>query len=240
MELKFLSAADAERAWRTLGKLARHDIRNWALTGGFAFEIHNLRLSLGRSVRALNDLDFITDSFVWIPETLSQDFLFRHIHPSAPPGKTMLQAIDRESTLRVDVFRAYGDTMKRNVRVDLAFGPMQVVSLEDLVARAARLLLDLAEGTPVVSKHASDYLRFLESVGSERIESAWQDHRKPTHPATFRETQGVLQDLILTRASLLIAPNYSQDPSQVCPRCAPTRSFQLADPNVVLSLLDYC
>jgi hypothetical protein len=240
MELRFLSAPDAARAWGILGKLVRHDIRNWALTGGFAFEIHNLTLPLDRSVRPLNDLDFITDAFVCIPETLSQDFLFRHVHPAAPPGKTMLQAIDRENALRADVFRAYGDTMKRNVRVDLAFGRMQVVSLEDLVARAARLLLDLAEGRPVASKHARDYLRFIESVSSERIEAAWQDHRKPMHPATFRETKGVLQDLILTSASLLIAPNYSQDPNQVCPQCAPRRSFQLADPKVVLSLLGYC
>jgi hypothetical protein len=68
-------------------KLARHEIRHWALTGGFAFEIHAERLGLQPSVRALNDLDFIAPSFDYIPGTLPRDFLFRHIHPLDPPGK---------------------------------------------------------------------------------------------------------------------------------------------------------
>jgi hypothetical protein len=238
--LRFLSSADGERALLIFRKLARHDIRNWALTGGLAFEIHSLRLGLDSSFRNLNDLDFIAPAFECIPGTLSEDFLCRHIHSLAPPGKTMLQLIERDSALRIDVFRACGETMSRTIRVDSPSGPMQMAASEDLVARAARLLLDLAEGVPVASKHARDYLRWVELVDSAGMEAAWQDHRKPMHPITFRETKDALRDLIPAGASLLIAPQYSQDPNQVCPLCAPTGAFQLADPKVVLSLLGYC
>jgi hypothetical protein len=217
-------------------KLGRHDICNWALTGGFAFEIHSRRLGLDAPVRELNDIDFVTLAFGSIPGTLSQDFLFRHVHPLAPPGKTLAQLIDPKAALRIDVFRACGETMSRTVRVD----SMQVVALEDLVARAARLLLDLAESVPVASKHARDYLRFVGLVDSTGVEAAWRDHRKPAHPATFRETKATLQDLIPAKASLLIVPRYSQDPNQSCPLCESTAGFQLADPNLVLSLLGYC
>lgn len=141
MRLRFLSEADAERAERVLRKLAQHDLRNWALAGGFAFEFHSLNLGLDCRARALNDLDFITGTFIGIPETLSQDFLFRHVHPFAPPGKIMLQLIDGDAALRIDVFRASIDTMNRVA--------LQMASLEDLVARAARLLFDLAQGVPV-------------------------------------------------------------------------------------------
>jgi hypothetical protein len=213
------------------GKLARHDIRNWALTGGLAFEIHGLNLGMRSSSRALNDLDFVTTAFSDIPETLAEDFLFRHVHPFAPPGRTLLQLIDGDNALRIDVFRACGQTMSRAV-------PM--VSLEDLVARAARLLLDLADGAAVASKHARDYLRFVESVDPAAMEAVWRDHRKPQQSATFGEAKAILQDLIPRSASLLITPEYSQDPSEVCPLCAPTGAFQLADPKLVLSLLGYC
>jgi hypothetical protein len=235
-----LSAADAARAERVLHKLSRHGLGNWALTGGLAYELHSQILGLDCSERALNDLDFITGAFDCIPGTLSQDFLFRHIHPVAPPGKTLLQLIDQDAALRIDIFRCCGETMKRAIRVDLPFGPLQVVSLEDLVARAARLLLDLAAGVPVASKHARDYLRFVKVTSSMKMESVWQDHRKPMHPTTFRETNGQLQDLIPRCDSLLISPQYSQDPNQACPQCEPTDAFQLADPKVVLSLLGYC
>ncbi len=228
--------SDAARVERVFLKLARHNIRNWALTGGVAFEIHSRILSLHCPERPLNDLDFITGEFACIPGTLSQDFLFRHIHPFAPPGKTMLQVIDPDAALRIDVFRSCGETMSRTVAVDT----MQLVSLEDLVARAARLLLDLAAGVPVPSKHARDYLRFLKLAGAAAKESAWQDHRKPSQPATFREAKAALEDLIPASAALLVTPQYSQDPNQLCPKCASHGAFQLADPNVVLSLLGYC
>jgi hypothetical protein len=78
---------------RVIRKLAGHDIRHWALTGGIAFEIHALRLGLQPSRRTLNDLDFVAESFGCIPESLPRDFLFRHVHPLDPPGKTMLQFI---------------------------------------------------------------------------------------------------------------------------------------------------
>jgi hypothetical protein len=237
---RFLSVADAERALRVFGKLARHDIGRWALTGGIAVEIHLLRLGRQPSIRVLNDLDFIADSFDCIPETLTADFVFRHIHSLDPPGKTMLQFIDPDNATRIDVFRAYGATMSRAFRLDLPSGAIRVISLEDLVARTARLTLDIAEGVAVPSKHASDFLRLTELVDPSQVEIAWQDHRKPKHPATFAESNNLLQHLILTRPQLLITPHYSHDTKKLCPRCEPTAAFRLADPNLIIALLGYC
>jgi hypothetical protein len=233
--VQLLSGNEIVRAERVLRKLARHDIGNWALTGGLAFEIHGKRLGLDCS-RPLNDIDFIAVAFTSIPETLSQDFLFRHIHPAAPPGKTILQLIDPDAALRVDVFRACGQTMQRVITL----AQLRIASLEDLVARTARLLLDLAEGVPVAPKHARDYQRFAELAGAEEMEAAWRDHRKPLHPTTFQATKCLLQDLIPASGHLLIAPEYSRDPNEAYSRCAPTGAFQLADPKLVLSLLGYC
>src|SRR5580704_14466696 len=95
---QFLSFADADRALRTFRKLGGHDIRHWALAGGLAGEIHRLWRGCEPSLRSLNDIDFIADSFDFIPRSLADDFLFRHIHPFDPPAKTMLQCIDSEST----------------------------------------------------------------------------------------------------------------------------------------------
>jgi hypothetical protein len=236
---QFLSVADGNRALRTFRKLARHDISRWALTGGFAIEIHRLRLGRAPSIRPLNDLDFIADSFDCIPDTLGDDFMFRHIHPLDPPGKTMLQFIDPDSALRIDVFRAYGATLSRTSRLDLPSGAIQLISLEDLVARAARLALDLAGEVPTPSKYARDFLRLLELVSLAEVETAWQDQRKPNQPALFEETATLLQHLIPARQNLLISPDYSKDFEEVCTRCGPTAAFQLADPDVVLSLLGY-
>ncbi len=237
---QFLSVADEARASRTLGKLKQHDIRDWALAGGLALEVHRINRGCKASVRALNDIDFIAESFDAIPETLADDFLFRHVHPFDPPGKTLLQSIDRESALRVDLFRGYGGEMQRTSVADLPFGTMRILSFEDLVARTARLALDLAKGDRTPSVHVRDFLRLAELVDPVEMETVWLDHRKVWHPPTFAEANALLKELIPARRHLLILRDYSKDVRAVCPRCKGTAALRLADPKVVLSLLGYC
>jgi hypothetical protein len=237
---RFLCAAEAKRALKTVQKLLLHDISGWALAGGLAVEIHCLRGGLSSSTRPLNDIDFVGAAFHSAPDTLAEDFLFRHVHPLDPPGKTILQLVDAETALRIDLFRAYGATMIRTLVLEFPFGPIQLISGEDVLARAARILLDLREGVPVAAKHATDYLRLWTVIQTSDLEAAWQDHRKPNHPVKFREADTLVRALIATHHNLLITPDYSKDAKQVCSRCVPTPAFPLADPHLVLSLLGYC
>ena len=213
---RFLSIGDSTRAF-TLRKLALHEVSRWVLVGGLAVEFHCLRRGHSRPIRHLNDIDFVVPAFECIQETLGRDFLFRHVHPFDPPGKTMMQLVDADTSLRVDLFRADGGIMNRAIS-----------------------LLDLDASVPVPAKHAGDYLRLAELVKSSHRETAWPDHRMPTHPMTFWETNTLLKGLIATRRNLLISTEYSKDIAEICPRCVQTPPFHLADPNVVLSLLGYC
>jgi hypothetical protein len=237
---EFLDRPDAERASSTFRKLLRHDIHELALTGGLAVEIHRVSRGCLPSLRRFNDIDFVTESINSIPVTLADSFLFRHIHPLDPPGKTLLQCVDAENTVRVDIFRAYGDETHRTSVADFIFGAIRVISFEDLVARCARLALDLANDVPIPAVHAIDFLRLVELAETSEVESVWPDHRKPGQPATFAEASSVLSEIIPSRRHLLISRNYSKDTEAQCPRCSDTAAFPLADPKVILSLLGYC
>jgi len=237
---RFLSIGDSTRALNTLRKLALHEISRWLLVGGLAVEFHRLRSGHSHPIRHLNDIDFVAPAFECIPESLARDFLFRHVHPFDPPGRTMMQLVDAGTSLRVDLFRAVGGIGSRAISVDVPASSFRVIAVEDVVAHKARLLLDLDASVPVPAKHARDYLRLAELVKSSNMEAAWQDHRKPTQPMTFGETNTLIKGLIATRRNLLISPEYSKDTAEICPRCVGTSPFQLADPNVVLSLLGYC
>ena len=238
--LPFLPAADAARASGTLQKLMRHGIREWALTGGLGIELYCTNLSVRNSTRPLNDIDFLVESFDSVPESLANDFLFRHIHPFDPPGKTLLQVIDAASAVRIDVFRAYGAEMSRSNELTSPASSPRLVSIEDLVARNARLTLELDLAQPVPAVHASDFLRLTELVDPARIEPVWLEHRKPDHPQTFAEAYERLKYLITARQELLITREYSKDVEQLCLRCKETAAFRLADRTLVLSLLGYC
>jgi hypothetical protein len=237
---RFLCAADAERALKTLQKLSQHDISGWALAGGLAVEIHCLLDGVPHSSRPLNDIDFVAAGFDCAPATLAGDFLFRHVHPLDAPGKTILQLVDVETALRIDLFRAYGAIMTRTRPLRFPFGPIKLISGEDVLARAARLLLDLRGGIPVAAKHASDYLRLEPLMQTLDLEVAWQDHRKPDHPVMFCDANTLVRGLLSTHRNLLITPDYAKDATRICSRCVPTTAFSLADPQLVLSLLGYC
>jgi hypothetical protein len=236
----FLSPPDAERVRRTVEKLCRHSVAPLVLAGGMAIELHLLRLGLPGAVRPLNDIDFLVNSFVDIPETMSADFLFRHVHPHDPPEKTLLQCVEPETAVRVDIFRASGRTTVRAAGVELFGETLRMISIEDLTARTARLCMDLADNMPVPAKHARDFLRLLPLMNMDALEPVWQEHRKRTHPESFVATTDLLRDLIATRTDLQIVPAFSQDIQRRCCRCEDTEAFPLADAGQIRSLLGYC
>src|SRR5262249_51453512 len=139
--------------------LAKHGIRHWALAGGFALELQSLSMGCRSSLRPLNDIDFIVESFDNIPSSLGDDFLFGHIHPFDPRGKTLLQSVDADTAIRIDVFRAYGATMSRSRLIQVEDEMISVLSIEDLVARMARLALDISEDVPIPFKYVTDFMR---------------------------------------------------------------------------------
>jgi hypothetical protein len=158
-------------------------------------------------LRPLHDIDFVTSTFESIPASLARDYLFRHVHPLDPPGKTILQAIDQDEALRIDLFRGTVGIRERARRMELAeAGATGIlgIGLPDLVARTASLVLELACGIPVPSKHARDFLRLVRLVDLADVEEVWPEHRKQNPPLTFREADERLQALIPRRQELLM------------------------------------
>lgn len=224
---------------RTFRNLATHDISSWVLSGGIAIELHILRHGGQPVVRPLHDIDFIAESFNVIPVSLGTKLLLSHVHPKDPPRKNMFQAVDPETKVRIDVFRAYGSELERALPVKAAALPSKIVSIQDTVARHARLNWDLMENKPVAPKYARDFLRLLEYVEIGEIESIWPEHRKAHCVESFAETTRQLRRVIASRPDLLVAPKYSTDAYEACNRCLAVVALPLADKYQILSVLGY-
>jgi hypothetical protein len=236
----FFSPAEALRAERTFRNIALHNVSRWAITGGLAIEIYLLQHGEESLTRPLHDIDFMTASFGAIPESLGKELLLRHVHPYDPPGRNMLQGVDPATQVRIDVFRAYGLEMERVVPVTVAGLRLRMVSLEDLIARHARLNWDLLEGDCMAPKFARDLLRMIDLVALDALETIWQEHRKPQQPKSISQTIMQLHKAIATRTDLLVSPTYSTDVREVCSRCEKVDDFPLTDPSRILAILGYC
>jgi hypothetical protein len=236
----FYEPNDASRLSRTLRLLAKHDLSSWALTGGTAIELYLRKMGAPSYVRPLHDLDFIAANFDCLPGSLGDVLLSRHVHLHDPPAKTMLQAVDPKTSVRIDVFRAYGAEMERAQSIELDKLLLRIVSFEDLVSRHARLCCALLRREPVAPKFARDFLRMVDFAKTGHIERVWQEHRKLEDPISFAEATALLRVAIAARTDLLIPPVYSTDVAEVCLRCESTADFQLADARLVFALLGYC
>jgi hypothetical protein len=219
-----------------VAKLIQGGLHDFALTGSLATEIQ-----LGESTSGqLNDIDIVVRSFDAIPAALADAFLFRHIHPRAIDGKTLMQLVDADQAIRVDIFSECGSTIERSHPVSLGDCVVQCVSLEDLAARAARVVLDLASDVAVPRKHAEHFLRLAPATNPDLVEIAWREHRKHDSPATFREAAELVRGLIQSRADLLVTPEYSQDVNAICEHCEDVAPFRRTSPQTILPILGYC
>lgn len=235
----FLSVTDAARASRVLRKLRQHGLQNFHLTGRLALETHRKSANCTVSRRPLNDIDIVVPSFVDVPDELAQRFLVRHLHPNVQAGKIVVQLVDAEDALRIDVFSAYGATLTRSQFCGSLVGAIPIVSVEDLAARNAALLMNLEQGREVARKHAEDFEWLSEFACPERVEIAWQDHRKTDDPSSFKEARARISKLVESSSGLLVVPVYSQDLDAICLRCQELGAWRLASGEAVMSILGY-
>lgn len=238
MFTELLSTNDAQRVSRTLERLSAYGFRGGALAGGLATEAHLSSVGRHTEPSALNDLDFVVESFASIPASLADGFLLHHVHPRALEGKTLVQLIDREQALRIDLFRQFGATLTRAGVLNGVIGPLAVISLEDVVARTTSLVLGcLRRGLTIDAKHARAFRRLRGLGEPARLDVAWRDHRQ-SELESFHQAAEVAHQLLDLHPGLVVRERYSADVT-ACPHCQDDGPFRRTRPDLIVEILGY-
>jgi hypothetical protein len=176
---EFLAPEDATRAAEVIETLQRCGFPG-SLTGSLAIRARLCARGHRPAPRRIfRDVDFVADGFAALPESLADSFLVSHVHPFAPEGKLLLQLVDRRHALRVDVFRAFGRTLRCAHVFAIGTRPLSVVALEDLVARmTSHVFGHLIVGRSIERKYVETLLEFLPFREELPMDEAWQDHRQ--------------------------------------------------------------
>lgn len=195
----------------------------------------------GRPVerRSLNDIDLIVEDFASIPESLAGAFLQHHVHADATDGKTLLQLIDQPRAIRVDLFRALGGTLSRACRMDHETGDLDVLSVEDLVARTTAIVCGhLRRGKTIDVKHAIAFSQLRGLGRPEALAAAWDDHREQI-PGSLEDASREAARLLEAHRELLVVDEYSAD-APPCERCCTHGPFRPAPRALIVDILGYC
>jgi hypothetical protein len=228
---------DARRATKTVGAVLAHDLR-CALTGGLAIaaqlRAHGRPVERGR----LNDIDLVVHGFGAIPESVTASFLLHHVHPDATEGKILLQLIDETTAVRVDLFRSFGNTLARASASDDETGELDVLSVEDLVARTTALVCgSLRLGEKVDVTYATAFTRLLGVGRPEQLAVAWSDHRQAV-PGTLDEATREAIRLLAAHPELVVVEEYSAAVT-LCEGCRKRGPFRPGAADKIIQTLGY-
>jgi hypothetical protein len=232
-----LDPDDARRATEVVEAVLVHGLR-CALTGGLAIDAQLRAHGQPIERRQLNDIDVVVESLTSIPQSLARSFLQHHVHPDATDGRMLLQLIDEDRRIRVDVFQALGMTLSRACRLNDETGDLDVLSVEDLVARSTALVCGrLRRSLAIDVKHVAAFKRLRGLGEPATLAAAWRDHRQQV-AGTLDEASREAARLLETRTELVVVEQYSSDPVP-CERCRRHGSFRPAPQNKVVEILGY-
>jgi hypothetical protein len=232
-----LAGDDAARATFVVSELVAHGFHG-SLTGSLAIEAHLRARGRAAGRRPLSDIDFVVERFTAIPESLADRFLLNHVHPFAPEGKTLVQLIDPERALRVDVFRAFGATVSRSGPLGIDTGPLEVVALEDLVARTTAYVYGhLRAGRAIDAKYARTFFELSNLGDTLALADAWQDHREHLS-CSFNEASNGARRLLALHPEFVTTEEYSRVITR-CERCQDHGRFRCAAPERAVEILGY-
>jgi hypothetical protein len=233
-----LHEQDARRASEVAAAVLAHDLR-CALAGGLAIAAQLRAHGRPAEQKRLGDIDLVVDGFDAIPTSVAASFLLNHVHPDAAEGKTLLQLIDEPHAVRVDLFRAFGNTLRRAHVLDNETGALNVLSVEDLVARTTALVCGaLRQGRRIDVKHATAFRR-LRGLGEEvELAVAWNEHRQDV-PGTLDEAVEETLRLLDAHPELVVVEEYSAE-IVTCGRCRAHWAFQAAPACKIVEILGYC
>jgi hypothetical protein len=181
----------------------------------------------------------VVQDFASIPGSLAASFVSHHVHPAAIDGKTLLQLVDQQHAMRIDLFHALGSTLSRAIRLDSETGELNVLSVEDLVARTTALVCGrLRRGQSVDVKHATAFSRLFGLGRREQLAAAWNDHHQQV-PGTLDGASREAARLLDAHPELIVVEQYSRDASR-CERCREHGPFRPAPPGRIVDILGYC
>jgi len=232
-----LNASDASRATAVVECILGHGLP-CALTGGLAIGAQLRARGCSVGAGKLNDVDLVVPGMSSIPESLAADFLQNHVHATAPEGKTLIQLVDPRHKVRVDLFRVFGSTLSRVERLDAETGALDVLGIEDLVARTtAHVCMSLRRGLTIDVKHVRAF-ELLQGIGQyEKLAEAWSDHHQDV-PGTIDEASQEAVRLLIKRPDLVIVEEYGAS-AMPCDRCSEYGAFKPAPSELIGDILGY-
>ncbi len=236
----FPTGEDVFRCQSTFSRLARHLKRTLVLTGGLAAGWHTTRSGRRMGKRPFNDIDIVVEHISDLPQSLGDDFLVAHFHPSRGRGRILLQLVDERHRVRIDVFTPFSPSLMSRVRsARLAGIACGIVAAEDIAARLLGILYAVTTGERVDPKYYDKFKLLSGFADMDAVRRIWQDYRKEGYSQDFEVAVDTVHRIIANSPGLLRKDSYDQDLNTTCPWCSDGNLFPVSARSRIFDILGY-
>ena len=150
-----------------------------------------------------------------------------------------MQLIDRQRATRIDLFGPLGGSLSRATMLTWEIGALDVLSVEDVVARTTALVCGrLRRCDEIDVKHAVAFSR-LRGLGDPQVLAAARNDHRQQVPGTLEEASRQCVRLLKAHPELIVVDTYSSTPV-ACGRCRPSGAFRPAPVETIVQILGYC
>jgi hypothetical protein len=157
----------------------------------------------------------------------------------ATDRKTLLQLVDEARRIRVDLFVTLGSTLSRARKMGDHTGDLDMLSVEDLVARTTAFVCGrLRQGRTIDPKHATSFSGLRGLGRPEQLAAAWNDHRQQVLGSLDDASREAVR-LLEAHPELVVVDEYSADVSH-CKRGRAHGPFRPAPRAKIVEILRYC
>lgn len=234
----FPTGEEVFRCQSTFSRLARHLDGTPVLTGGLAVGWHATRNGRRVEKRPFNDIDIVVEHISDLPQSLRDDFLVAHFHPSRGRGRILLQLVDERHRTRIDVFTPFSTSLMSRVRsARLAGIACGIVAAEDLAARLLGVLYAVTTGECIDPKYYDKFNLLSEFADVDAVRRIWSDYRKEGCSQDFDVAADTVHQRIAHNPSLLRKDSYDQDLNTTCPWCSHGNLFPVSTRSRIFDIL---
>lgn len=230
------SEKDAKKIKVTLSNLLTYiPTREFTFVGSLPIRYFYQRLGISYKKRDINDLDTALTSLRKIDPAFTDKFLVYHIH-TYPKYKQMdfsfkffLALIDKETSIKIDIFSEYPYTFCERIKYDLDGTDIYLPSSEDQlitqVLEAERIMLD---GGHRLDYKRRDAIRNLQKTSNMKLaENYWKER-------DLKLEQRTLQDVIdnieshLSKNGRSALKYLKKKKAKRCKACIQSKKFPIA------------
>lgn len=232
------SVSDTKRVKTHLTKLLPYiDTDKMAIVGGLAIRYLLSKAGVDYPLRSFNDLDLMVENANAVSQTVSNDFLIYHYHPSQN-NSFYIVLVDPISRTKVDIFD-WNPPLEKYITVEFEGYKLKMRSVEDQLVKTVYDIQRISEEKKVDPKQFEDTKLLMQIVDLKKADKLWRKRNFKGYPGSLEKAIERANKIAKQHPQWLQRDPFKRVEPYHCVACKSTKEFKITPMKEIYKILGY-